>query len=315
MEVSCSCHIGHGAYCYRHGCNAPENLSAAMDEVCRLRKLINSPQTDNWMESVQLEAAHQQERWGVKGDVGKTPLDWFWLLGYLAGKAVAAFVAGDPSKGKHHIVSSSAMLLNWHRHVTGEITAMRPGIDPSGVRVDAPRDLTPMIDAAMVEMSNIYPPLRRSECERLIRAAGVATVAPAQPLTVWFGPMPESNGKTNWTAILHRGDLAHGFTIERSEHHDRVRYEADRVRHLIGELAEEPDVLAYDADMLSPPGVPVVQAQSKPTLAPCPVCGTEPAHGGRGLWCPKAGRDHNIHADTPEIWNRIAGVKEDQRGL
>lgn len=88
-------------------------------------------------------------------------------------------------------------------------------------------------------------------------AAGVATVVPAQPLAVWFGPMPESNGKTNWTAILHRGDLAHGFTIERSEHHDRVRYEADRVRHLIGELAEEPDILAYDADMLSPRGTRV----------------------------------------------------------
>lgn len=28
-----------------------------------------------------------------------------------------------------------------------------------------------MIDAAMVEMANITPPLRRSECERLIRAA------------------------------------------------------------------------------------------------------------------------------------------------
>lgn len=28
-----------------------------------------------------------------------------------------------------------------------------------------------MVDAAMVEMSNIHPPLKRSECERLIRAA------------------------------------------------------------------------------------------------------------------------------------------------
>ncbi|MES3625068.1 hypothetical protein QDQ66_06610, partial [Citrobacter freundii] len=27
-----------------------------------------------------------------------------------------------------------------------------------------------------------------------------------------------------------------------------VRYEADRMRHLIGELADEPDILAYDAD-------------------------------------------------------------------
>lgn|GEM_PF-6217182 len=71
-------------------------------------------------------------------------------------------------------------------------------------------------------------------------------------LTVWYGSMPESNGKTNWTAILHRkGDgLMDGphLTIARSEYPDRVRYEADQVRHIIGELAEEPDILAYNAD-------------------------------------------------------------------
>lgn len=34
--------------------------------------------------------------------------------------------------------------------------------------------LTAAVDAAMVEMENIYPPLKRSECERLIRAAWFA---------------------------------------------------------------------------------------------------------------------------------------------
>lgn len=69
-------------------------------------------------------------------------------------------------------------------------------------------------------------------------------------LTVWYGSMPETNGKTNWTAILHRKgqQLWEGITIDRSEYPDRVRYEADRMRHLIGELADEPDILAYDAD-------------------------------------------------------------------
>lgn len=38
--------------------------------------------------------------------------------------------------------------------------------------------LTDAVDAAMVEMANIHPPLRRSECERLIRAA-LATMVPA----------------------------------------------------------------------------------------------------------------------------------------
>lgn len=73
---------------------------------------------------------------------------------------------------------------------------------------------------------------------------------PRPTLTVWYGAMPETNGKTNWTAILHRkGEcLSTGITIDRSEYPDRVRYEADRMRHLIGELAGEPDILAYDAD-------------------------------------------------------------------
>lgn len=69
-------------------------------------------------------------------------------------------------------------------------------------------------------------------------------------LTVWYGAMPETNGKTNWTAMLHREGQHpwEGITIDRSEYPGRVRYEADRMRHLIGELADEPDILAYDAE-------------------------------------------------------------------
>lgn len=74
-------------------------------------------------------------------------------------------------------------------------------------------------------------------------------------LTVWYDKMPESNGKSNWTAILMRkGDsLLFGphMTIARSEYPDRVRYEADCVRHMIGELEEEPDMMAYDHDLHS----------------------------------------------------------------
>lgn len=75
----------------------------------------------------------------------------------------------------------------------------------------------------------------------------VSTVhTPTASLRVWFGPMPESNGKTNWTAILHRGMITKGITIDRSEYKDRVRYEADRMRWMIGELPEEPDIMKYD---------------------------------------------------------------------
>ena len=107
-------------------------VQALRAEVERLRALINTPQTDNFMEAVRLEAAHQQERWGTSHDAGKESPDWHWLLGWLSGKAVAAFLTGDRQKGLHHIISSAAMLLNWHRHATGEMTAMRPGIAPPG---------------------------------------------------------------------------------------------------------------------------------------------------------------------------------------
>jgi len=76
----------------------------------------------------------------------------------------------------------------------------------------------------------------------------------APRLTVWCGSMPESNGKSNFTAILMRkgatllDGLTGGITIARSEYPDRVRYEADCMRHLIGELPEEPWILDYDAD-------------------------------------------------------------------
>lgn len=99
-------------------------------EADRLRGLINTPHVDNFMDAVRLEAAHQQERWGTDHDEGKAPADWFWLLGHLAGKSVAAFAAGNRAKGLHHIISSAAALLNWHRHAIGEPSRMRPGITP-----------------------------------------------------------------------------------------------------------------------------------------------------------------------------------------
>ncbi len=99
-------------------------------EVRRLDGLINSPQTKIFFEAaVKLEAAHQQERWGVDHDRGKDPTDWYWLLGSLLGKSVAAFILGDVEKGKHHIISSAAVLLNWWRHITGEMTRFQPGSD------------------------------------------------------------------------------------------------------------------------------------------------------------------------------------------
>lgn len=91
--------------------------------------LIDTPHTADWIQAVPLEAAHQIKRWGVEQDAGKTPFDWFWLLGYLSQKAADAQVRGDVDKAKHHTISSAAVLLNWHRHLSGDNSTFQPGID------------------------------------------------------------------------------------------------------------------------------------------------------------------------------------------
>jgi hypothetical protein len=103
---------------------------SVIEELSRLRTLINTPRIDDFLEAVRLEAAHQAERFGVVHDGGKAPSDWFWLLGFLSGKALAAAVKGDTDKALHHCISSAAVLLNWHAHLSGARRGMRPGIAP-----------------------------------------------------------------------------------------------------------------------------------------------------------------------------------------
>lgn len=104
-------------------------LEEATAETTRLRSLINTPIVNDWLEGVRIEVPHQQERWGAEHDAGKTPADWFWLVGYLAGKALHAHVAGDQDKAKHHTISTGATLANWWRSIAGQPGPMRPGID------------------------------------------------------------------------------------------------------------------------------------------------------------------------------------------
>lgn len=100
-------------------------------EVERLRGLINSPVTNDWIEGVRTEVVHQQERWGNDHDAGKTNPDWFWLVGYLAGKALFAAMQGDVEKARHHTISTGAALLNWWRHIGGAApSGINPPVDP-----------------------------------------------------------------------------------------------------------------------------------------------------------------------------------------
>lgn len=99
-------------------------------EVARLQAILNAPELYQFTQAVSLEAAHQRARWGSDHDAGKAPEDWFWLLGYLGGKALHAAKSCDRDKALHHCISSAAVLANWHSALLGRDTSMRPGIQP-----------------------------------------------------------------------------------------------------------------------------------------------------------------------------------------
>lgn len=107
-----------------------ELLGSATAERDRLTRLINTPQTDDFFESVRVESAHQIERWGSEHDAGKRPEDWVTLVAYLLGKVSQAHFDGDRDKLLHRVVALAAVTLNWHHHLTGASTAMRPGVRP-----------------------------------------------------------------------------------------------------------------------------------------------------------------------------------------
>lgn len=104
-------------------------IEPIVEENNRLEALLNTPEVHDFVKAVVLEAAHQRERWGVNHDAGKTDADWFWLIGFLAGKALYTPVAKDlilgvkPEDGDlvakrlHRIITIAAAAANWHAQV------------------------------------------------------------------------------------------------------------------------------------------------------------------------------------------------------
>lgn len=108
----------------------------AAARIAALQAVIDTPIVAAFAEGVTMEAAHQRLRWGADHDAGKGPLDWFWLIGYLAQKATAAAIAGDRDKALHHTISTAAALANWHAALLGLDSGMRPGIDPAAQGIE-----------------------------------------------------------------------------------------------------------------------------------------------------------------------------------
>lgn len=114
---------------------------AALEDAKKYRALA-TPEISDFLKAVEREALHQRDRWGVEHDAGKADSDWFWLIGFLAGKALH-----KPEKMLHHIITTAAACLNWHAARVSAHTAMRPGISGEGA-VMAPK---PNHDAALAQ--------------------------------------------------------------------------------------------------------------------------------------------------------------------
>lgn len=107
------------------------------EERQRLKALINTPELERFLTATHIEAVHQIERWGTATDRAKRHADWFWLVGYLAGKALHAAIGGDLDKAKHHCISTAAALYNWHCAIKGFDVRMCPGRSDIAAIVDA----------------------------------------------------------------------------------------------------------------------------------------------------------------------------------
>lgn len=124
-------------------------------ELRRQHAMLNSPELVDFSAGVVHEAAHQRERWSSDHDGGKSPEDWYWLIGHLAGRALAHHkeaerltsllpsaglhetnlsrqIAYHREKAVHHCITTAAALANWHAAVLGK-TNIRPGVDPAAV--------------------------------------------------------------------------------------------------------------------------------------------------------------------------------------
>jgi hypothetical protein len=84
------------------------------EDCSAMRAILNRPEVDDFLLGVKMEAAHQLLRWGTEQDRSKGSEEWFWVVGYLAGKALRAQRDGDDGKFMHHMISTAAVLANWH---------------------------------------------------------------------------------------------------------------------------------------------------------------------------------------------------------
>lgn len=110
-----------------HHHNGPNEPCVIRDRICsaiheaiqdRERELLNTPEIEDFIKALRIEAAHQKERWKAT-DPEKMDAEFYWLLGWLGGKAIHDPHEPDdtrtPRERKlHRIIALAAAAYNWH---------------------------------------------------------------------------------------------------------------------------------------------------------------------------------------------------------
>jgi hypothetical protein len=94
---------------------------ARLEAVEEYKKSLDVPELEDFAKGTIVEAQHQRQRWGDEHDTSKEPEEWFWLVGYLAGKGLHAQRAGNMEKFKHHLITGAAVLANWHARTVADL--------------------------------------------------------------------------------------------------------------------------------------------------------------------------------------------------
>lgn len=98
-----------------------DGIARAIDVAVRER--INTPEIEDFMSAVKIEAAHQGARW-VRHDGKKTIANWAGLFGWLIGKALSDEHELDDVRSPrerllHRIVALAAAASRWHQEEIG----------------------------------------------------------------------------------------------------------------------------------------------------------------------------------------------------
>ena len=115
-----------GAEWFRDTIHLPEieekdkEIAELKAEVSRLNTLINSPEINDFIEGVKIEAAHQTEKWGKQED--HPPHHYILIFTKLLGKLSVCIWDRDVDKFKHHLITLSAAAHNIHRQIDNDST-------------------------------------------------------------------------------------------------------------------------------------------------------------------------------------------------